>query len=152
VSASSESSPPAVQGLAADLDALRLAIVRLERKLRKSAGAMVTPSQLSALSVLHRLGPMRLSELAEREQISKSTVTRLVGRLEEKGLAGRRPDETDARSQTVSLTNTGLHLMESAAERSSDYLRQRVQELDAADVDRLVGAIGVLQRLTGARR
>jgi DNA-binding MarR family transcriptional regulator len=152
VSASSESLLPGAQDLGVDLEALRLAIVRLERKLRKNAGAMVTPSQLSALSVLHRLGPMRLSELAEREQISKSTVTRLADRLEEKGLAGRRPDETDARSQTISLTDTGLQLVESAAERSSDYLRQRVQELDAADVDRLVGAIGVLQRLAGATR
>lgn len=131
------------------LDALRLAIVRLERKLRKTIGAEVTPSQLSALSVLHRTGPMRLSELAEREQISKPTVTRLVGRLEEKDLVTRVPDDNDARSQTIRLTAAGLRLVESAAERSNDYLRQRAQELDARDLDCLLDAVEILQRLAG---
>lgn len=137
--------------LPARLDALRLAIVRIERKLRKSAGAEVTPSQLSALSVLHRTGPMRLSELAEREQVSKPTVTRLVGRLEEKDLVERIPDDTDARSQTVRLTPTGLRLVESAAERSNDYLRQRVGELEERELERLLDAVEILQRLAGPR-
>lgn len=146
---STEVSAP--ETLPMQLDALRLAVVRLERKLRKTAGAEVTPSQLSALSVLHRTGPMRLSELAEREQISKPTVTRLVDRLEEKGLVGRIPDDTDARSQTVSLTPAGLRLVESAAERSNDYLLHRVGELDARELDRLLDAVEVLQRLAGPR-
>lgn len=148
---SSPSPPPDAQTLSSQLDALRLAVVRLERKLRKNAGTDVTPSQSSALAVLHRLGPMRLTELAEREQISKSTVTRLMSRLEEKGLAARTPNETDARSQTVCLTGPGLRLMQDAAERSNNYLHERVDELDPADLERLLDAISVLQRLAGPR-
>ncbi len=94
---------------------------------------------------------MRLSELAEREQVSKPTVTRLVGRLEEKDLVERIPDDTDARSQTVRLTPTGLRLVESAAERSNDYLRQRVGELEERELERLLDAVEILQRLAGPR-
>ena len=142
---------PPTQILPVQLDALRLAVVRLARELRRNAGAEVTPSQISALSVLHCTGSMRVSDLAKQEQISKPTATRLVGRLEEKGLVGRSPDDTDARSHTVSLTPAGLRLLESAAERSDDYLRLRAGELDGPELDRLLDAVDILQRLAAPR-
>src|SRR4051794_4138427 len=83
----------------AQVDALRLAVVRLERKLRKAAGpGGMTPSQHSALFSLDRHGPFGLGELSRREQISKSTVTRLVATLAAKGLIERSADDLDGRS------------------------------------------------------
>lgn len=144
--------PSAGRMLSTDVDAIRLAVVRLERKLRKHSGAAMTPSQLSALVSLQRHGPMRPSELAEREQISKSTATGLISRLEEKALILRTPDPADARSHVLDLTGRGHRLLRTAAERSNDYLRQRIGELDDDNLARLLAAVEALQQISGPPR
>lgn len=130
------------------VDALRLAVIRLERKLRKSAGSgEVTPSQYSALFALDRHGPFRVGELARREQIGKSTVTRLVATLEHKGLIERTVDELDARSNIVALTDAGRDLLAHLAKRSNDYLTERVADLAPAERQRLLAAVAALTSL-----
>lgn len=133
--------------LAEEIDRLRLAIVRLERKLRKHSGTDVTPSQLSVLFALQRHGPIGLGELARREQVGKSTMTGLVSRLEEKRLISRVVDPSDARRHTIQLAPVGLELLESAARRSNDYLRQRITNLDPGQLNRVLDAIDALQSL-----
>lgn len=129
------------------VDGLRLAVVRLERKLRKSAGTGgVTPTQYSALFALDRHGPFPLGELARREQISKSTVTRLVALLESKGLVSR-VEGSDARSSIVGITDEGRALLAAVAQGSSDYLRQRLEALGPEDLARVVDAIAGLTAL-----
>ena len=133
---------------AADVDALRLAVIRLDRKLRKSAHVGgVTPSQQSALFSLDRHGPFRIGELARREQIGKSTVTRLVAGLEAKGLVVRTPDDLDARSSIVAITAAGRAVIAAIAEGSNDYLRERLESLAPADLARVLDAIGALAQL-----
>ncbi|HEY0889103.1 MAG TPA: MarR family transcriptional regulator [Nocardioides sp.] len=133
---------------AAQVDALRLAVVRLERKLRKSAGsAAVTPSQYSALFSLDRHGPFRLGELARREQIGKSTVTRLVAGLLAKGLVERHVDDLDARSSIIAIAPAGRKLLHDIAEGSNDYLRGRLEGLAPDDLARLLDALGALEQL-----
>lgn len=130
------------------VDALRLAVIRLDRKLRKSVGVgEVTPSQVSALFSLDRHGPFRVGELARREQIGKSTVTRLVVGLEAKGLIERSVDPQDARSGIVAITADGRALLATLAEGSNDYLRERLEALAPADRTRVLDAIGALTRL-----
>lgn len=133
---------------AEQVDALRLAVVRLDRKLRKSVGAgEVTPSQHSALFSLDRHGPFRVGELARREQIGKSTVTRLVAGLEAKGLIRRAVDEHDGRSSIVAITPAGRAVLERIAASSNDYLRGRLEALPTADLTGLLAAIGALTHL-----
>ena len=135
-------------GDAAQVDALRLAVIRLERKLRKSVGGgEVTPSQVSALFCLDRHGPFRIGELARREQIGKSTVTRLVATLETKGLIERSPDDLDARSSFVAITSRGRRILAALADGSNDYLRQRLEALGPADRTRILEAVDALTKL-----
>jgi DNA-binding MarR family transcriptional regulator len=129
------------------VDSLRLAVTRLERKLRKSsASSGVTPSQYSALVALDRHGPFPLGELARREQISKSTVTRLAAGLEARGLV-LRTEDADARVSIVGLSGKGRALLAEMARGSNDYLRQRMEALAPADLGRLTAAIAVLETL-----
>jgi DNA-binding MarR family transcriptional regulator len=130
------------------VDELRLAVIRLDRKLRKSGrSGGVTPSQLSALFALDRHGPLRLGELARREQISKSTVTRMVAGLEARHLISRAPDDHDARSSIVDVTPAGRGLLAELARESNDYLRLRIASLGEAEQARLVAALPILTRL-----
>lgn len=132
----------------AHVDALRLAVVRLDRKLRKAAGPDgLTPSQHSALFSLSRHGPFSLGELARREQVGKSTVTRLVANLAAKGLVERSADGLDGRSSIVAITPHGRTLLAAVAEGSNDYLRERLAALAPDDLARLLEALGALGRL-----
>lgn len=67
---------------------------------------------MSSYEVLHRLegaemGRMRMCDLAEQAQMSRSGLTRLVDRLERDGLLERCSCEHDARGAYACLTATG---------------------------------------------
>lgn len=59
------------------------------------------------VATIERLGPLRLSEIAERERVSRPTATTVIKRLEEEGLVRREADPTDSRSSLVSTTEAG---------------------------------------------
>src|SRR2546427_663400 len=90
--------------------ALRLAVVRLARKLRQRADTGATPSMLSALSSIERLGPLTIGELAVAEQVAPPTMTPIVARLDEAGLVTREADPVDRRVSHVSVSREGRKL------------------------------------------
>jgi len=57
-------------------------------------------------------GGVRLSDVAEEMDVSPAHVTRLIDRMEEKGLVQRRPDPDDRRALRVVLTDKGTKLEE----------------------------------------
>ena len=57
---------------------LRLAVMRLARRLRQQSEPDMTPSMLSALSTIERHGPMTLRELAVHERVQPPTVTTVL--------------------------------------------------------------------------
>src|ERR1700728_4705194 len=71
---------------------LRVAVTRLNRKLRQQALAGLSPAQASALGTVNRLANPTLGELAAAEQVQPPTVTRLVTSLEGAGLVARETD------------------------------------------------------------
>lgn len=131
----------------ADIMSLRLTSLRLTRRLRKHAGIGLTPSQQSALTTLDRHGAMRVGQLAEREQIGKSSTTRLVAKLEKLGLAERTQDSADGRSWFVALTDRGADLLADSSERADAYLARQFAELSPGDQSRLLAALPVMERL-----
>jgi DNA-binding MarR family transcriptional regulator len=52
-------------------------------------------------------GPVRLSELAEWQEVDRSTMTTQVRRLEMRGLVARAPDPRDGRAVLVRATRAG---------------------------------------------
>jgi len=126
---------------------LRLALLRVARRLRQRADAGVTPSQLSALVTIDRAGPLPLGDLAGLENISPSTLTRIVNALDDQGLIDRRPDPTDRRVTVVGLSASGRRLLTGARKRSAAYLAARVGSLPAADQEILAKALPVLEKL-----
>src|SRR5881227_2139715 len=89
---------------------LRLAVTRLARRLRQQAEGEATPSQLSALASVERLGPITLGELAAVERVQPPSMTRIVARLEESGYVTRVVDPTDRRVARAGITDAGREL------------------------------------------
>src|SRR5215218_9109039 len=52
-------------------------------------------------------GPVRLSALADRQEVDRSTMTTQVGRLESMGLVARAADPLDGRAVLVKATRAG---------------------------------------------
>lgn len=128
--------------------ALRAVISRLNRMLRQQNVGELTLSQWSALVTLDGNGPMRIGELAEREHVSAPTATRLVAVLESAALVARAPDTADRRSAVISLTDAGAAAVRQARRLRTARLARLVSGLQPADLQRLVDALPVLDRLT----
>lgn len=62
------------------------------------------------LSALHHRGGQRVGQLAETTSIEISTLSRLLGALERKGLLRRQRSQADARTVTVRLSESGSRL------------------------------------------
>jgi len=132
----------------ADLAArLRLGITRTARRLRQEAGGSLSPSQIAALATVERHGPLTPSELAQRERVQRPTVTRVLARLEDAGLAERAGDPADRRSSLVTITADGRALLAAQRTRKDAYLARRLEALDAADRATLERAAELLERL-----
>src|SRR5919106_1440691 len=114
---------------------LRLATMHLSRRIREesSTEAALTPSRYSALSSIDANGPLRLTDLAGMERASKSSITRVVGRLSDARLIELVPDPHDGRSTLVGVTPQGKDVLAAMSERADAYLRQRLADFSAAE-------------------
>jgi DNA-binding MarR family transcriptional regulator len=99
-----------LSSLALELNSLSIHINRWARRADDALG--VPPARLSALSVLVFGGDRTLSELADAEQVTLATISRVVDGLEATGLAARRANPADARSRVVRATPKGRRLMQ----------------------------------------
>jgi len=78
------------------------------RRLFVASGLNVTPEQWVVLFRLHEKEGLTQSELGERTVKDKTTITRILDRLEKKDMASRRRDARDRRAQRIFLTEKGL--------------------------------------------
>jgi DNA-binding MarR family transcriptional regulator len=89
-------------------------------------------------------GPVRLSALADWQEVDRSTMTTQVRRLEALGLVGRTPDPSDGRATLVRATRTGA----ARHRRTKQTARSVYQELLADwSEDELEQAANVAARL-----
>jgi DNA-binding MarR family transcriptional regulator len=126
---------------------LRLAVLRLARRLRQETDTQISASQLSALASLVRLGPVTLGRLAAVERVRPPTMTRIVAQLEESGLVVRRPDPADGRVAWVEPSAGGRRLIERSRTRKDALLTQRLQALAPEELAGLDQAVNLLERL-----
>jgi DNA-binding MarR family transcriptional regulator len=127
---------------------LRLGVTRLARKLRQEAEAGITPSMLSALSSAERRGPLTMRDLCAAEQVQPPTMTRIVAALLEAGLVVREADPVDGRVAWVRVSPEGRRLLARSRRRKEAYLAKALGALDPHELEHLVTAADVLERLT----
>jgi DNA-binding MarR family transcriptional regulator len=150
-SAGGDPVPPAAAGQRAiDAARLRVAVLRLSRRLRKHDLAGLTPSQLSTLSCVGKTGPVRLGDLAAAERIAPSTLTRLVNVLEDRGYLVRRPAPEDARAFLVTLTASGAKVLERIREEATSMLTDILATLTPDQLAALEAALPALEQLAGS--
>jgi DNA-binding MarR family transcriptional regulator len=99
----------------------RLALSDRVQQRLAGAARVVTQSELAALRVVARTGPLTFSDLAERLRLDRTTVSRLAGRLHDLELIGREPDAADKRKVWLQATSEGRELIASLADVTRQY-------------------------------
>ncbi len=140
--------PPSAPALGDDeLTRLRLAVLRLARRLRQEHAGDLTPSQLSALSCVEREGPLSLRDLAEMERVQPPSISRIVGSLEGEGWVERVADAADRRVVLVSATAKARRELDRIRRERNAWLAGRLAELPAGEQRAVLDALDGLEHL-----
>ena len=127
---------------------LREAIMRLNRRLRQArAVGDLTFSQLSALTSLQLAGALTPRELADVERVQPPTMTKIVGKLEERGLVARTPHPTDRRQVILAATEEGRAVYAQFERARNEWLALQLAELTEDERDTLERAAQILRQV-----
>ena len=99
------------------------------QKLVRAAG--LTTPQLLVMQAIEKEGSPSTSALARHIVVSQATVTRIIDRLEQRGLVRRDKSSTDRRVINVSLTDSGRIKLEAAPEPLQSEFLRKFRKLDA---------------------
>lgn len=102
------------------------------------------------VATIERHGPLRLSEIADRERVSRPTATTVIQRLEEEGLVQRAPDPTDSRSSLVSTTEQGVEQLAAWRAQLAVGVGGLLEQLPETDLATLESATEIIARLVDA--
>jgi DNA-binding MarR family transcriptional regulator len=136
-------SPAAVSTLAGEL---RLACMRISRRVRFESTHLVAPHQFSVLSRLEE-APRTPGELAEIEKVSAPSMTRTVAALVERGLVERTADPEDRRQVILSLSQDARTLLKDIRRKRDAWMSVRVGHLTPEEQGILQRASAILTRV-----
>jgi DNA-binding MarR family transcriptional regulator len=136
---------------------LRLAVARLFRQLKQTNPGELSLSHWSALAALDEVGSIRNTDLAALENLTPTSMTRIIASLEAQGLVARQSDPGDRRSSRITVTPAGRSTLESARTLAAATLARRLSQLPPkvlAQLDDLLPVLEVIAEslTTGDRR
>jgi DNA-binding MarR family transcriptional regulator len=113
-------------------------VAGFERLMQRLAGThtadfleiAVTMPQAKLLYLLGAAGDLHMSELVVRLGVSLSTVSGLVDRIVDAGLATRRDDPVDRRQVVVALTPRGADFLDRFRELNAHQMRALLAHVD----------------------
>jgi DNA-binding MarR family transcriptional regulator len=127
---------------------LRDSITRLNRRVRQARPVGdLTFSQLSALTSLQLAGALTPRELADVERVQPPTMTKIVGKLEERGLVARTPHPTDRRQVILAATEQGRTVYAQFERVRDEWLAQALADLTPEQRGTLEAAAQILQQV-----
>ncbi|NUP37581.1 MAG: MarR family transcriptional regulator [Streptomyces sp.] len=144
---------PALTALASSWSALSLLHGRIEAHIERAlqAGHDLSVREYSLLDVLSRQhngegGHLQMKQVADAVVLSQSATTRLVTRLEDRGLLTRYLCPTDRRGIYTNVTEAGLRLLEEARPTNEAALREALDEAaQSPELAPLVRAVETLR-------
>ena len=120
--------------------------MRISRRVRFESIQVVAPHQFSVMARLEGTA-LTPRELAQIERVSPPSMTRTVSALVERGLVFRQDDPLDGRQVFISLTASGLLLLQETRRKRDAWMATRLRGISADEREVLVRASAILTRL-----
>jgi DNA-binding MarR family transcriptional regulator len=129
---------------------LHVVFSRLRRRIREVArDEDLTPSQVSALTLVGKHGAATASALASAEGVRPQSMAATLVALDQHGLIRRSPDPEDGRRQLVTLTEAGRARIEDNRQVREEWLARAFQDrCTAEERNTVLDALALLERLT----
>lgn len=127
---------------------LRPSLLRLTRLVRNQrVDTSVTLTQLSAMYMLNSRGPMSPGELASCEKVQPPSMTKVLANLEDQGFVRRDRHPTDGRQMIISITESGVDLLDSERQSRTLWLSRQLAELSPDERALLQRIVPILDKL-----
>jgi len=133
-----------------DSHQLARSVARLNRRLRQERQTDLTPTQLSVLGSILKLGPATPSAIAAHERVQPPSITRTLTCLVDEGLALREPHPDDGRQVLISVSDKGDAVLAEERNRRDEWLAQRLADLTTAERKTLREATALMERLAAS--
>jgi DNA-binding MarR family transcriptional regulator len=111
---------------------------------RTPCGQPLSPSAAHVLTELSGDRVLSQTELSSRLRLEKSTISRLVGQLEERGWMGRCRAERDGRVMLLALTEEGRAMAERIAASRAAFFTRLCERIPPARRGELLMALELL--------
>jgi DNA-binding MarR family transcriptional regulator len=101
----------------------------------------ISPAKLTALSLIAMEPGMNQAKLAQRLAISTASALRMVDALESASLVSRESIESDRRSYSLEITDSGRSLLATLRRIMDDYEKRIASELTAKERQTLIALL-----------
>jgi DNA-binding MarR family transcriptional regulator len=104
----------------------------------------VSSAQLNCILTLYEYGSLPPSKIANHMMVKSSTVTGVVDRLENKGLAQRMRTSPDRRVITIQLTEAGKKLAQNAPPPIQQKIIDGLKQTESTIKEQIVNSLNIL--------
>ncbi|MEX0283903.1 MAG: homoprotocatechuate degradation operon regulator HpaR [Paracoccaceae bacterium] len=110
------------------------------------ASVDITEQQWRVLRVLQENGPMEPTRISEEACLLLPSLTRILQKLEEKGMIQRERDSMDRRKQIVKIAQSGEEIIATNLEKSVELSEAIRQRMGPDDYDALLNLLNKLEQ------
>ena len=132
-------------------DDLGFLVAQTHRAMRRWITARLAPlgityEQFKVLNALCAKENVTQAEMAGRVQMDKTSLARMLARMQAAGLISRHRDPTDSRLKRIRLTDKGRRLQDQVTPLRDRGLRQAAQGITEEEVVELKRLLGMVYR------
>jgi DNA-binding MarR family transcriptional regulator len=129
---------------------LRRVVVRLARTLNGSAADEgLSPAQASVLATVAFRGPLQPAAIAEVERVNPTMLSRIVSKLDQRGLIRRLPHPDDLRAVLVEATDAGHETSARIRCSRTEVVTRLLADLPPTTVRSILEALPALEAMAG---
>ena len=108
----------------------------------------LTTPQIMVMALLSRHGNMKVSEISEKLNLSNSTISGIIDRLEKQSYVKRIRSKEDRRVVHVSLAPKSDSIMHTAIHETIEQnLAQKMKKADTEQIDAIINGLETLKSL-----
>jgi len=138
---------PRVEEMDEILSTLLRSLLQLERSGKCCHG--VTLSQCHTIDVLAKRGSLAMNELSRQMGLKKSTMTRIVNKMVQRGWIERVRDERDSRLVNIRLTRKGRGMAEKLDLSSREYIQRVLRHVPLEKMAQVVESLRWISKSVG---